>query len=70
MLGDVPSVVLSRADHTAITRRLSELLPTGVRGGPPMRYSQREVREAYREAYSDYPQALEEVEVWFNNLLR
>ncbi|MBV6462387.1 MAG: hypothetical protein HJHJAOHD_02536 [Flavobacteriales bacterium] len=47
---NAPSVILSKADHAAMTKTLQQLLPYG------QTYSKSQIINAYKQAYSKYPE--------------
>jgi hypothetical protein len=49
---NAPSVILSRADHAAMTSGLQRLLPYG------QTYTKTQIISAYKQAYKDYPEWL------------
>ena len=52
---NAPSVLLSKADHQEMTNTLRQLLPYG------QTYTKQQIVDAYKQAYSNFPQWIDEV---------
>ncbi len=51
---NAPSIILSKAKHLEITKSLRSLMPYGKP------YSKAEIMAAYKQAYKEFPQWIEE----------
>lgn len=59
---DAPSVIITKADHLKMTKALRELLPYSKKP-----YTKAEIINAYKKAYSKYPEWIEIVTKYLSN---
>ncbi len=64
-IDDIPAIVLSEAEHKAVTRRLNEARAEFLPGVKPEDMKPHDLWKVYQEAYQGYPAWLDAIEGYF-----